>query len=316
MALDPITQQFLDMLAAGPPGPQLHELPVPEAREMASGMRAAFPDTFPEPTADVERRVVPGGPNGDLTLYIVRPPGVPGPLPVVMFFHGGGWVLCDFGTHRRLVHEIAVGVGAAVVFPEYSLSPEVRFPVANEEAYFATKYVAGNAKELNVDAARIAVAGDSAGANMATVVCMLAKERGGPKISAAVLFFPVTNTDFDTPTYKQFADGYFLTRDSLKWMWDNYAPGDSRRSSYAAILHASDEQLRALPPTFLMTCEFDVLRDEGEWFAHKLIAAGVPVTAVRALGAIHGCVTLGPLANTPATRAAVMFAVAHLRHNL
>ncbi len=316
MAPDPITRQFLDMLAAGPPGPQLHELPVAEAREMASGMRAAFPDTFPEPAADVEKRVVPGGPNGDLTIYIVRPPGRSEPLPVVMFFHGGGWVLCDFGTHRRLVHEIAVGTGAAVVFPEYSLSPEVRFPVANEEAYFATKYVAENARELKVDATRIAVAGDSAGANMATVVSMLAKERGGPKISGAVLFFPVTNTDFDTPTYKQFADGYFLTRDSMKWMWDNYAPGDSQRSSHAAILHATEEQLRALPPTFLMTCEFDVLRDEGEWFAHKLIAAGVPVTAMRALGAIHGCVTLGPLANTPAVRAAIGAANAHLKSTL
>jgi acetyl esterase len=232
-----------------------------------------------------------------------------------MFFHGGGWVLCDFGSHRRLVHELAVGVGAAVVFPEYSLSPEVRFPVANEEAYFATKYVAENAKELNVDGSRIAVAGDSAGANMAAVVCMLAKERGGPKISSAVLFFPVTNPDFDTPTYRQFADGYFLTGDSMKWMWENYAPGEARRSPHAAILHASEEQLRALPPTFILTCEFDVLRDEGEWFAHKLIAAGVPVTAVRALGAIHGCVTLGPLANTPAVRAAIVSAVAHLRHN-
>ncbi len=316
MAPDPITQQFLDMLAAGPPGPQMHELPVAEAREMASGMRAAFPDTFPEPAAVVEKRTVPGGPNGDLTLYIVRPPGISGPLPVVMYFHGGGWVLCDFGTHRRLVHEIAVGVGAAVVFPEYSLSPEVRFPVANEEAYFATKYVAEHAQELNVDGSRIAVAGDSAGANMATVVCMLAKERRGPKISGAVLFFPVTNTDPDTPTYKQFADGYFLTRDSMKWMWDNYAPGDARRSPHAAILQSSEAQLRAMPPTFLMTCEFDVLRDEGEWFAHKLIAAGVPVTAVRALGAIHGCVTLGPLANTPAVRATIGAANAHLRSTL
>jgi acetyl esterase len=316
MAPDPITKKFLDMLAAGPPGLQLHEMPVAEAREMAAGMRAAFPDTVEAPAADVEKRVIPGGPNGDLTIYIVRPPGARAPVPVVMFFHGGGWVLCDFGTHRRLVHEIAVGAGAAVVFPEYSLSPEVRFPVANEEAYFATKYVAENAAELNLDASRIAVTGDSAGANMAVVACMLAKERGGPKISGAVLFFPVTNPDFETTTYKQFADGYFLTRDGMKWFWDNYAPGDARRNPHAAILQASDEQLRAMPPTLVMTCEFDVLRDEGEWFAHKLAAAGVPVTAFRSLGAIHGCVTLGPLANTPAVRAAILSAVAHLRHTL
>jgi acetyl esterase len=316
MAPDPVTQEFLDMLAAGPPRPPLHELPVPEAREMSSGMRAAFPDTFPEPAADVEKRVIPGGPNGDLTTYIVRPPGVGGPLPIVMFFHGGGWVLGDFGTHRRLVHELAVGAGAAVVFPEYSRSPEVRFPVANEEAYFVTKYVAEHAKNLNLDATRMAVAGDSVGANMATVVCILANERGGPKISGAVLFFPVTNADFDTATYKQFAEGYFLTRDSMQWMWDNYAPGDTRRNPLASILQLGDDRLRAMPPTFLLTCEFDVLRDEGEWFAHKLLAAGVPVTAMRALGAIHACVSLGPLANTPPVRTAIMSAVAHLRRTL
>ena len=313
MAPDPTTQKFLDMLAAGPPGPQLHEMPIADARARSSGMRAAFPDAFTEPAAAVEKRIISGGPNGDLMTYIVRPADKTGPLPVVMYFHGGGWVLGDFGTHRRLVHELAVGTGAAVVFPEYSRSPEVRFPVANEEAYYATRYVAEHARELNLDASRIGVAGDSVGANMATVVCMRAKERGGPRISGAVLFFPVTNPDFDTPTYKQFADGYFLTRDSMKWMWGNYASGDARRSPHAAILHASDEQLRALPPTFLMTCEFDVLRDEGEWFAHKLIAAGVPVTAMRALGTIHACVTLGPLANTPAVRAAIASAIAHLR---
>jgi acetyl esterase len=188
--------------------------------------------------------------------------------------------------------------------------------VANEESYFVTKFIAEHARDLNLDAARMAVAGDSVGANMATALCMLAKERGGPRISGAVLFFPVTNADFDTGTYKQFAEGYFLTRDSMKWMWDNYAPGDVRQNPLASILHLSDEQLRGMPPTFLLTCEFDLLRDEGEWFAHKLIAAGVPVTAMRALGTIHACVTLGPLANTPAVRTAIMSAVAHLRQTL
>lgn len=316
-ALDPVTRQFLDMLASGPPGPQLHELPPAEAREMAAGMRTAFPDAFPAPPADVEDRVIKGAPNGDLAIHIVRPPGAAGPLPVVMFFHGGGWVLGSFPTHRRLVHELAAGAQAAVVFVDYSLSPEVRFPVANEEAYFATKYVAANAQSLNIDPLRIAVAGDSCGGNMAAVVCMMAKERGGPAISGAALLYPLADADFDTASYKEFADGYFLTRDSMKWFWDNYLPDrQARRHPHAAILRASDEQLRALPPTFVMTCECDVLRDEGEAFARRLSAAGVPTTSVRYLGAIHTCMTMGPLANTPAVRAAIAAMNTHLRTTL
>ena len=140
---DPISRQFLDMLAAAQ-APAMHELPPVEAREMAVGMRATFPETFEAPAVEIENRVIPNGPNGDLAIRILRPPGLTGPLPAVMFFHGGGWVLCDFSTHRRLAQEIAVGANAAVVFVEYSRSPEVRFPVANEEAYFATRYIAEN----------------------------------------------------------------------------------------------------------------------------------------------------------------------------
>jgi len=317
MQPDPVTRQFLQTLASGPPGPRLHEMAPADARAMAAGLPEAFPETYPAPPADVETRTISGGPNGELTTHIVRPAGSRGRLPVVMFFHGGGWLLGDFSSHRRLVHEIAVGVNAAVVFPEYSLSPEVRFPVANEEAYFATKYVAENAGALNIDASRIAVAGDSAGANMACVVCMLSKERGGPKISGAALFFPVAGADFDTASYNEFADGYFLTRDSMKWFWDHYAPDlNARKHPHASLLLASDDELQALPPTFLMTCEFDVLRDEGEALAHRLIAAGVPVTGARYLGTIHTCVTQAALANTPATRVIIGAANAHLRQTL
>ena len=314
--LDPVARQFLDILAAGP-GPALHELPVADARAMAAGMSAAFPDTFEAPPVEIERRVIPGGPNGDLEIRIVRPPGRTGPLPAVMYFHGGGWVVCDFSTHSRLVREIAVGAGAAAVFVEYSLSPEVRFPVANEEAYFVTKYVAENGSALNIDSSRIAVAGDSAGANMATVVSLLAKARGGPAISSAVLFYPVTDADFESASYNEFADGYFLTRDSMKWFWDNYLPQvEARRHPHVAPLRAPVDQLRGLPPAFVMTCEFDVLRDEGEAYARKLMDAGVRVTSTRSAGTIHGCLTLGPLANTSAVRAAIAAANAHLRETL
>jgi acetyl esterase len=315
-APDPVTQQFLDLLNSAP-GPRLYEIPLNDARAMASGMSAMFPDAFEAPPADTETRTIPDGPSGALTIHIVRPKGAAGALPVVMYFHGGGWVLCNLSTHRRLVNEIAVGTGAAVVFPEYSLSPEVRFPVANEEAYLATRYVTENAQALNIDPARIAVAGDSAGGNMATAVCMMAKERGGPAISGAALFFPVTDTDFDTASYRQFAEGYFLTRDSMKWFWDSYLPDDdSTRHPHAAVLQASAEQLRAMPPTFIATCECDVLRDEGEAFARRLMSAGVRTASVRYLGAIHSFLTLGPLANTAATRSAIATATAHLRETL
>jgi acetyl esterase len=303
------------MLAAGK-GPALHQLPVAEARDMAVGMRTAFAETFAAPPAQVEHLVIPGGPNGELAIHIVRPPSLTGPLPVVMFFHGGGWVVCDFSTHSRLVHEIAVGTGAAVVFVDYSRSPDVRFPVANEEAHFATRYVAENGAALNIDPSRIAVAGDSAGANMATVVSMLASERGGPAISSQVLFYPVAEANFETESYHQFADGYFLTRDSMQWFWDNYLPdAEARRQPQASTLKATREQLCGLPPAFVMTCECDVLRDEGEAYARKLGDAGVPVTCARYLGAIHGCLTLGPLANTPAVRAVIAAATAHLRES-
>jgi acetyl esterase len=313
---DPISRQFLDMLAARQ-APALHELPPVEAREMAVGMRAAFPETFEAPPVEIENRVIPGGPNGDLAIRIVRPPDPTGPLPAAMFFHGGGWVLCDFSTHRRLVQEIAVGTHAAVVFVEYSRSPEVRFPVANEEAYFATRYIAENGPALNIDPSRIAVVGDSAGGNMATVVSLLASQRGGPVISSAVLFYPVTAADFETASYRQFAEGHFLTRASMMWFWDHYLPHiEARRQAHASPLHATEEQIRGHPPTFVMTCECDVLRDEGEAYARRLSAAGVNVTSARYLGAIHGCLTLGPLANTPAVRATIAAANAHLRQTL
>jgi acetyl esterase len=314
---DPVTREFLDMLAGGPPAPALQEMSPADAREMAAGMRAVFPDTVAAPPVEIEHHLIPGGPTGDLTIQIVRPPGIPGPLPAVMFFHGGGWVLCDYGTHARLVQEIAVGAAAAVVFVDYSRSPEVRFPVANEQAYFATRYVAEHGSELRLDPSRIAVAGDSAGANMATVVCMLALTRGGPAISGAVLFYPVTAANFETPSYIQFADGHFLTRDSMRWFWDNYLPDPAARlQPDASPLLAPIDRLRGHPPTFVMTCEFDVLRDEGEDYARLLATAGVPVASARYLGAIHSCLTLGPLANTPAVRAAVAAANDHLREVL
>lgn len=256
--------------------------------------------------ADIEDRTIPTGPNGELTIRIVRPEGSPDVLPVVMYFHGGGWVLGDKNTHNRLIREIANGTNAAVVFVNYTSSPEAKYPIPIEEAYAATKYIAENGMDLNLDSTRIAVAGDSVGGNMATVVTMLAKERGGPNILFQVLFYPVTDANFDTPSYKLYANDHFLTREGMKWFWNNYLPNpELRKEPTASPLQASIDQLRGLPTALVINGEFDVLRDEGEAYAHKLNEAGVRITAVRYMGTIHDFVMLNPITETPATRAAI-----------
>ena len=221
-----------------------------------------------------------------------------------MYFHGGGWVLGDVDTHDRLIREIANGANAAVVFVNYSRPPEARYPVAIEEAYAATKWVSANGKTIHVDSSRLAVAGDSVGGNMAAAVTLLAKQRGGPPIHFQVLFYPVTDADFDTPSYQQFAQGYFLTRQSMKWFWDHYAPDVAiRMQATASPLRATIDQLRGLPPALVINGECDVLRDEGEAYARKLIQAGVHVTALRYLGTIHDFVMLNAITDTPAAQA-------------
>lgn len=223
-----------------------------------------------------------------------------------MYFHGGGWVLGGFDTHERLVREIAIGAHAAVVFVNYTPSPEAKYPVPLEQAYAATKWVSENGQTINVNSSHLAVVGDSVGGNMAAAVALLAKDRGGPKIKYQVLFYPVTDANFDTPSYTAYQDGYFLTREAMKWFWDNYTSNQTnRKEPTVSPLQASIEQLRGLPPALIINGEFDVLRDEGEAYAHKLIEAGVPVTGLRYHGTIHDFVMLNPLADTPATRGAI-----------
>lgn len=275
-------------------------------------------DTHGGPTqllpADVEDRILRTGPSGQVEIRIVRPRGEYGVLPVVMYFHGGGWAIGDRETHDRLVREIANGAQAAVVFVSYTRSSEAPFPIAIEEAYAATKWIAENARSANLDPTRIAVAGDGAGGNMATVVSLLAQERGRPRLVLQVLFYPVVEANFDTPSYRQFATGFFLTRQSMEWFWSLYAPEESLRMlPTASPLRATPHQLRSLPPALILTGECDVLRDEGEAYARKLAAAGVPVTAVRYLGMIHDFVMLEALSMAPAARAAISQANRMLR---
>jgi len=231
-----------------------------------------------------------------------------------VYIHGAGWVFGSPQTHDRLVRELAVGAGAAVVFPVYRLCPEVRYPTALEECYMVARWVARHGQEHGLDAERLAVAGDSAGGNMATVITRLARERGGPDIRLQLLFYPVTDAAFDTTSYRQFAEGYYLRRDTMMWFWDQYTrhPGE-RNEITASPLRASIEELQGLPSALIITAEADVLRDEGEAYANKLRRAGVRVTAVRFQGTIHDFVMLNALAHTAAARGAIALATAWLR---
>lgn len=264
----------------------------------------------------VEDEWVPvGGDRADtVDVRIIKPAGATGALPVIVYIHGAGWVFGNAGTHDRLVRELAVGAGAAVVFPEYDLSPEVRYPVALEQSYAAAAWVARHGAEHGLDTARIAIAGDSVGGGMSAAVTLLAKRRGDVTFLQQVLFYPVTDAAFDTPSYHEFAEGYFLRRDGMQWFWDQYTSDPAQRAEITASpLRASVEELSGLPPALVITGEADVLRDEGEAYANKLRRAGVPVTAVRYQGIIHDFVMLNALRETRAAQAAIAQAVAALK---
>lgn len=299
------TRAFLESLQQNP-GPPLYTLSPEKARAVLTGLQASIP--VKKLPADIENRTVPGGPdNTDVSVQIVRPQGSSNEiLPVVIYLHGGGWVLGDFDTHERLVREIANNVHAAFVFVNYTPSPEAKYPFSLEQAYAATKWVAQNGQTINVDSSRLAVVGDSVGGNMAAALTLLAKERDGPNIIFQVLFYPVTDASFETGSYDSFQEDYFLTRKNMKWFWDNYTSDKTnRKEPTVSPLQASLEQLRGLPPALIINGEFDVLRDEGEAYAHKLIDAGVSVTAVRYHGTIHDFVMLNPITDTPPVRGAI-----------
>ncbi len=263
---------------------------------------------------DVEDLTVDDGPSGLVSLHILRPLNAPAVLPVIVYIHGAGWVFGSMQTHDRLIRELAVGAQAAVVFPEYRLSPEAKYPTAIEECYSVVKWVAERGREHGMDPERLAVAGDSVGGNMTAAVTLLSRERGGPDITLQLLFYPVTDAAFDTASYHQFAEGYHLRRDAMMWFWDQYTTNPGERNEITASpLRASTEQLKGLPPALIITAEADVLRDEGEAYANKLREAGVRVTAVRFQGTIHDFVMLNALAHTAAARGAIALATAWLR---
>lgn len=299
--LEKIDQDFLDKLAAAG-GPPLYEQSYEAARNVLNTLQAGPVAMLP---AQVSRRTVPGGPTGPVSIHVVRPDGVKGNLPAVVYIHGGGWVLGNFKTHERLVRQLANGARASVVFVDYTPSPEAQFPVPVEQAYTVAKWVAAHGGEIGVDTGRLAIAGDSVGGDMTAAVTMMAKQRGGPHFRQQVLLYPVTDADFATASYGRFAENCWLTRPAMKWFWDAYAPRAADRDNpLASPLKATVDQLRGLPPALMIT-DSDVLVDAANSFAAKLRSAGVPVTSTHHAGVTHDFMMLDALADTEAAKQSV-----------
>lgn len=308
--LDPQTQDFINSVAGLPP---IYTLTPEAARTLISDAQKSAKVNLPAVAS--EDRVLKVGPTGRTDIRIVRPAGAKGTLPAIVYIHGGGWVFGDKETHDRLIRELAVGANAVVIFVDYERSPESRFPVAVEQSYAVTAYVAEHAVEFDIDPKRLVVAGDSVGGNMTAVVALMAKERNGPAIAAQLLFYPVTDASMTTGSYEEFAEGPWLTKKAMAFFWERYLPEASKRTDiHVSPLNASTDALRGLPRTLLIVDENDVLRDEGEAYGRKLTEAGVKVTSLRYNGTIHDFMMLNSIAGTPAVRAAVGQANGYLRN--
>ena len=311
--LSPTTKGFVKVLNSGG-GKPIEQMAPKDARQVLVGAQSSSKVDLSGVT--VTEKVIGQGDN-KINLTIVRPEGNNKVLPAFMFFHGGGWVLGDFKTHERFVRDLVVQSGAVAVFVNYSPSPETHYPVAINQAYEATLWVAEHGKEINVDGTRLAVAGNSVGGNMAAVVSIMAKEKGTPKIRLQVLFWPVTDASFETESYNKFQKGYFLSKNMMKWFWDNYTKDSKQRADiHASPLRATTEQLKGLPPTLIQTAENDVLRDEGEKFGHKLAEAGVEVSILRFNGMIHDYGLLNALAADTTVRSALLQASKEIETHL
>ncbi|WCM23562.1 alpha/beta hydrolase [Paraburkholderia bryophila] len=298
---DAVTSQFLAALNSGT-GPAINTLSPAKAREVLVGAQSGVKVDISG--IDVSSKTIEQD-GISVPITIVKPQGATGTLPVFMFFHGGGWILGDFPTHERLVRDLVVQSGAVAVFVNYTPSPEARYPVAINQAYAATKWVAAHGSEIGVDGNRLAVVGNSVGGNMAAVVSLMAKDKHGPSIRFQGLMWPVTDNNFNDGSYNAFPEGHFLTRPMMKWFWDAYTKDQNQRNEiYASPLRASVDQLKGLPPALIQVAQNDVLRDEGEAYGRKLDAAGDEATTVRYDGTIHDFGLLNALANDAPTKAA------------
>ena len=282
MPIDPQAQRVMDQIAALNLPPR-HTLTPDEARQQFETRMALMPPG--EPVRHVADRRVPAA-AGEIPARIYTPEGG-GPFPVLVYFHGGGWVVGNIQSHDPTCRALANAAGCIVVSVDYRLAPEHKFPTAAEDAYAATRWVAENARAIGGDPERIAVGGDSAGGNLAAAVCLMARDRGGPALVYQLLIYPVTDYNFTTASYRENGEGYLLTTKDMVWFWRHYLR-DERDGGhpYASPLRAED--LSRLPPALVITAEYDPLRDEGEAYAERLRAAGVPAVCSRYDGVFHG----------------------------
>jgi acetyl esterase len=307
IVLEPSAQGIVDATSTPP---FLYELEPAAARQVLEDLQSAPIDKLP---IQEEWITVPAD-VGDVRVRIIRPVDSAGMLPVVVYMHGGGWILGNAATHDRLVRELAVGARAALLFVEYPNSPEAHYPVAIEQGYATAQWVLRDGASHGLDASRMAVAGESVGGNMAAAVTLMAKQRGDVTFVQTSMYYPVTDAAMDTASYDEFAEGYYLTRKAMEWFWDAYTPDPDQRAEITASPNrATTEQLQGLPPTLLLVDEADPLRDEGEAYAAKLRAAGVAVTTVRYDGVVHDFMLLNAMSEARGTRAAITQATAFLR---
>ncbi|MEU2113976.1 alpha/beta hydrolase [Streptomyces sp. NPDC019507] len=310
--LEPEAQEIADA-TANPPF--LYELGPEGARKVLDDIQAAPVDKV---EVGEDKWITVPADVGDVRVRLIKPLGAEGPLPVILYIHGGGWILGNSGTHDRLIRELCDGAKAAVAFVEYDRSPEAHYPVAIEQAYATAQWVTQNGAGEGLDASRMAVAGDSVGGNMTAAVAIMAKQRGDVRFVHQSMYYPVTDAAQDTDSYREFASGPFLTAKAMEWFWDAYIPGngEQRNEITASPLRATLEELAGLPPALVIVDENDVLRDEGEAYARKLTQAGVPTTSVRYNGIIHDFMMLNPVRPTNATTAAMEQAIRALRKAL
>ena len=310
--LNKAIKAFLKVLNAG--GPPLETLSKQDARKVLIDAQASVKVDLSGIEIS-EKTITSDGYR--VKLNIVRPKGVKGKLPVFLFIHGGGWILGDFPTHKRMVRDLVVLSGFVAVFVNYTPSPEAHYPQAINEIYAATKWVATNGSEINVDGKKLAVVGNSVGGNMATVTTLMAKAKGGPDIKLQILLWPIVDAAFDTESFALFGEQRFLTASMMKWMYDQYTTDPKERKEiYASPLQATVEQLKGLPPALIQVAENDILRDGGEAYGRKLDEAGVEVTTVRYNGTIHDFGLLNALADLPTTRSAFEHAAGRLKKYL
>ena len=306
-------REFLKGLNSGT-GKPIEQLSPADARAVLVGAQKSVTVDY-SGIDESERTITQDGQT--VKIHITKPIGAKPNSPCFIYIHGGGWVLGDYPTHRRLVRDLVVESGAVAIFLDYTPSPEAKYPTALHEIYAAAKWVSAQGNEVGVNGKNMAIVGNSVGGNMTAAVALMAKEKKGPAFKLQVMLWPVADANFETSSYDAFAEGRFLTKKMMIWFWDNYLPDvNKRKEILASPLQASLEQLKNLPPALIQTAENDVLRDEGEAYARKLDEAGVPVTLTRYNGLIHDYGLLNPIAGVPAVKVALLQAAAMIKKSL